>query len=607
MSSRPARRRLSVAALTCAGLTLSAGALAAGTPGAVAAPTAPSADPVADCAEPFPVAEVAKGDLVDGLTVVSGTTPEAFTGEVLGVLEDGIAPDIDMIMIDLDMDAFDQTGGVWQGMSGSPVYAADGRLIGAVAYGLSWGASPIAGITPFELMDDYLTETPAPVTRLDASQARVVAKRAGITQQQAAQGFRELPMPLGVAGLSARRLAQAQDKGPDYLQKNTYVMGRADSGADAPGAETIIAGGNLAASASYGDITFAGVGTATSVCNGEVVGFGHPLFLEGTTTEGLHSADALYVQPDSLGSPFKVANIGPVLGTITEDRLTGISGPFGPAPEASTVTSTVTQGDKSRTGSTDVTVGAALPDVTFYQLLTNSDLVLGGSAEGTSLQGWTVTGDDNGTPFELSFTDRYTGGDLIYDPIFQLADLTYALAYIDGVTVDDITADNTVTDEDDTFRLGIVQQKVGSQWTRVSGSTPVRVKPGGTVRLRLLLSGSAGKATIPVPAIKIPKKASGRAQLSVQGGNNFYSYFYGRSVRALQKRIDKAVRHDEIVVTLGTRGGRRGGGHYSEDVFFRGGKPKEPQESKPFSRSTTLGPVDHVVEGYKSIAVKIRK
>jgi hypothetical protein len=32
-------------------------------------------------------------------------------------------------------------------MSGSPVYAADGRLIGAVAYGLA-GASTIAGITP---------------------------------------------------------------------------------------------------------------------------------------------------------------------------------------------------------------------------------------------------------------------------------------------------------------------------------------------------------------------------------------------------------------------------------------------------------------------------
>ncbi len=158
MSHPLARRRSSVVALTCAGLTLSAGALGALGGAATAVPSDDSAAPVADCAAPFPLADVAKGDLVDGLTVVSGTTPEAFTGEVLGVLNDGISPGIDMIMIDLDMPAFDETGGVWQGMSGSPVYADDGRLIGAVAYGLSYGPSTIAGITPFEDMDDYLSD-----------------------------------------------------------------------------------------------------------------------------------------------------------------------------------------------------------------------------------------------------------------------------------------------------------------------------------------------------------------------------------------------------------------------------------------------------------------
>ena len=41
-------------------------------------------------------------------------------------------------------------------MSGSPVYAADGRLVGAVAYGLA-GSSPIAGITPAAEMVKLLT------------------------------------------------------------------------------------------------------------------------------------------------------------------------------------------------------------------------------------------------------------------------------------------------------------------------------------------------------------------------------------------------------------------------------------------------------------------
>ena len=155
VSLTPRRRRL-LSLATAA--TLSLGIPAAGF--SVLASPAQSADPAADCVQPFPVSEIAAGDQVDGLTVVQGTNPVGFTGEILGVVEDGIAPDVDMIMIDLDMPEFARTGGVWSGMSGSPVYAQDGRLIGAVAYGLSNGPSPIAGVTPFADMNGYLGTTP---------------------------------------------------------------------------------------------------------------------------------------------------------------------------------------------------------------------------------------------------------------------------------------------------------------------------------------------------------------------------------------------------------------------------------------------------------------
>lgn len=611
MSPRPARRRSGVVALTCAGLTLSAGALGALGGTAAAVPSAdPSADPVADCAEAFPVSEVAPGDLVDGLTVVSGTTPTGFTGEVLGVLEDGIAPDVDMIMIDLDMPAFAETGGVWQGMSGSPVYAQDGRLLGAVAYGLSNGPSKIAGITPFAFMDDYLSPAPTTPVRLSDAQARLVAKRADIAPRQAAQGFRELPIPFGVAGVSARRLAQAQDRGPTYLAKDTYLLGRARKAA--PGAETMVAGGNMAASAAYGDITYAGVGTATSVCDGDVVGFGHPLYQLGETTEGLHTADAIYIQPDSLGAPFKVANVGPVVGTVTQDRLSGITGTFGPAPSASTVTSTVTYGDASRTGATEVTVPDALPDVVFYQLLANNDRVLGGDPDGTAVQSWTVTGDDDGTPFELTFTDRYTGGDLVFDPIFQVADLAYSLISISGVTIDDVTADTTVTDEDATHSLRTVEQRVKGTWKAVTSDEPVRARAGGVVRLRVTVAGSAGTRTVRVPDITVPRKAAGRGTLSVRGGNRFYSYFFGGSIAELEKQIATSVRHDQVEVRLDSSGGGRDGrGPVPTSELRRPGQASGTDEPAPapasFSVRRVLGPLDAVVDGRRKIPVRIAK
>ena len=92
-----------------------------------------------------------------------------------------------------------------------------------------------------------------------------------------------------------------------------------------------MAGGNLALSAAYGEVTIAATGTATSVCDDRVVGFGHPATFPGRITAGLHPADVLYVQEDPVDGPFKVANLGAPVGTITDDRQTGITGTFGAA------------------------------------------------------------------------------------------------------------------------------------------------------------------------------------------------------------------------------------------------------------------------------------
>ena len=92
-------------------------------------------------------------------------------------------------------------------------------------------------------------------------------------------------------------------------------------------------------------------GTVTSVCNGLVRGFGHPFNLLGKTTYAMTGADTLYIQEDPVGPPFTVANFGTPLGTITQDRLAGVSGPIGPLPAGATVSNTVTYGASSRTKS----------------------------------------------------------------------------------------------------------------------------------------------------------------------------------------------------------------------------------------------------------------
>ncbi len=529
--SRAVRRRRGTALVA---LTASIG-LVAGVP-AISGGVAQSAEPAPDCTAPFPVADLVKGDPVEGLTVSEGTTPEAFTGDVVGVLENGIAPGLDMVIMDLSSPEIDRVGGIWAGMSGSPVYADDGRLIGAVAYGLAWGASPIAGITPFEDMDDYLEGTAAPASiKVDKGLAADIARHGDVTARQAAQGFTQLPMAIGVSGLSAKRLAQSEDSDRDYLNlRDTYALGTATGGAS-PDPSTVVAGGNIAAALSYGDITAAGVGTATSVCDGRVVGFGHPMTFGGTTTLSLHPADALYVQEDSLGVPFKVANIGDPAGTITDDHLTGITGGFGALPETTTVTSNVTKGDRSREGTTYVNVPSSGAQMTFSEHLANHDRVVDGIIGGSSDLSYTITGTDaDGSPFEIGFSDQYQSNyDISFDSAFDTADIVYGLTSIQGVTVDDVNMTAEVSEDKSAYTITAVQQRRKGEWVKVGKKAPAIIKAGGKLQLRAVLTGPSGTAYTSYN-FAVPRKFHDqRGFVSVTGGNWLYSE------AAFQPTVDK--------------------------------------------------------------------
>lgn len=585
---------------TWGALTASAGLLATGAAVVGAAPAAVSAAPGDDCAAAFPVADLVAGADVHGLTVTKGTVPEAFTGEVLGVLDDGIAADLDMVMVELDMPEFDATKGIWQGMSGSPVYAADGRLIGAVAYGLAYGPSPIAGVTPFEDMAGYLAADASDTAAtgqvaVDRGTARELARRTDVSVAQAEEGFVQLRMPMGVSGLSSTRLRQAADVDKPYALKGSYSIGR-PSGA-AGDADDIVAGGNLAASVAYGDVTMAGVGTATSVCDGKVVGFGHPLAFLGDTSMSLHPADTLFVQPESVGAPFKVANLGQPVGTISQDRLAGISGTIGALPDSSAITSTVTYDGRSREGSTHVTVPAYTADAVFGEFLANHDRVIDGVTIGTEVQEWTITGTrPSGKAFSLTFADRYTSKyDITFESVFELADLVYSLSAIPGVTVSSVDVTSDVTEETGSFELKSVEQRRAGGWKKLSRQHPAVVRAGTAIRLRVVLQGPDGITRVPT-SIKVPKKARGSfAFLNVLGGADSYSGSWVRSVQQAEEMVARAIRNDEIRVELGTPDKLSFGGCCEEDVYVTLGRPRPHRFS--FVREAVLGPVDLVVRG----------
>ncbi len=568
--------RTGIALLT--GLVLAAPTVALQT-GAIT--SAQSAAPTGDCAVAYPTADVTVGQAVHGLTTTQGTTPTAFTGEVLGVLKDGILPGIDMVMARLDSTEITRVGGIWQGMSGSPVYAADGRLVGAVAYGFSYGASPVAGITPYPQMQAALNRGLPRTIHIGDKTARLIAQTAGVSKAAAQQGFEQLPTPLAVSGVSSSILNRKATR--PYQPKAAYPVGNAAGAPAAPTADNIVAGGNLGVTYSTGDITQGAFGTVTSVCNGLVRGFGHPFNLLGSTTYAMTGADTLYIQEDPAGTPFTVANFGAPVGTINQDRTTGVSGPLGTLPTGATVTQILTHGTSTRTSASTVTVQEALAQTTNYALVVNHQRVLDAFPPGAEVQTWTITGHQGTTPFTLHGGNRYAdANDITGIAQWDLPDLVWILGFVPDVTIDSVRGTSVVTDDASVYQLQRVEQRVKGEWVKLGKTTPAHAKAGKTLRLRLVLSSPSGTSTVPL-AYKIPTAAAGqRGKLFLNAG---FAFPFEQdapptTLNGVKKLLRTMVRTDQV----------------SGDLTFFG-------EKGAITLSKKSRPADKVIHGNRRVKV----
>src|SRR5699024_7843230 len=88
-----------------------------------------------------------------GKTVMVGTRLDEFGAESLGVMRP-VPPGGHMLLVRLTRCNLEHAG-IIQGLSGSPIYS-DGKLLGGVAYAWEFAKDPIAGVTPFAQMLDYV-------------------------------------------------------------------------------------------------------------------------------------------------------------------------------------------------------------------------------------------------------------------------------------------------------------------------------------------------------------------------------------------------------------------------------------------------------------------
>ena len=401
--------------------------LAVAASGAVfALPQAALAAPPGMCDPTMPTREVTRGMAATGYTVVQGQAPEEFDATVLGVLPNGVGPGRDMIIVRTDSPSIRAARGIWFGMSGSPVYertaTGPGRLIGVIAFGLSGGPSPIAGLTPAQDLVGVLGYTPAPPTAramtavpkrvaLPRAMARTIARSTGGDADRIASSLVQLKVPFSVSGLTARGMRRVSRFVNDRdLALIPYAGSSVGVRSHAPPGQALAPGDNFAAVLSYGDITAAGVGTTSYVCGDRVLAFGHPFFFRGPTTAGASVADAITIVDDPTFGPYKLAAIGGGLGRVDQDRLAAIRALLGSSPLTAPIRSSVRALDtgRARDGATDVAFQDLVPFLSFLHLFSNIDTTYDAIGPGSSTLEWTVRGTrQDGRAWSFSRSDLY--------------------------------------------------------------------------------------------------------------------------------------------------------------------------------------------------------
>lgn len=551
--------------------------------------------PVQGCPEQeiMPVADVRKGMVGEGKTVYSGTEPETFQAEILGVLDNGIAPGRDMIIVRVSGDVIDRAGGAWFGMSGSPVYV-DGKLVGAFAWGLTFGTTDLGGLTPAEDMvkvlgypeggpeDDSEQEGTPPTysrrtVRVSPRMQARLARQTSASERQVGGGFRQLLTPFSVSGLSDRRLSHLQqiiDKEnlPLLPYKGAAAQGGSTTQID-PSTEPLEPGDSFAAALSYGDVTAAGIGTTTMVCNGRALAFGHPFSFEGKTFLGANHADAITIVEDPIFGSYKLANVGPLVGVVDQDRLAAIRADLAEGPVLIPITSTVTAQNTnlSRDGKTEVVESEVLPFIAFEHFILNIDSMFDQFTGGSGSASWTITGEGETTgPFTLTRSNVYanefdisftTGGELLGN-LFTLLGNDFEEIKFTGVDID-----ATVREDVELYRIHdvLVSLNEGDYLER----RRLKAQPGDIIGMQVVLVNfEETEERIVELAITLPDKTRGESVIEITGGSaggpGEECFFFGEnceseeevdSLADLISALENAPHNNELLARL--RGGRK--------------------------------------------------
>ncbi len=466
-----------------------------------------------------------------GKTVVAGDTISEFAVDVLGVI-DQPGTLSDFIVVRVSGEAIGRSGGIAQGMSGSPIYIG-GKLIGALSRAANWSKDimPIGLVTPIEpmleVLDSAKTFSMTPAADSVLAGVELVERAFGPSAAEVAASPNTIfsypvSTPLLATGLSGRSLSVLMNGATsaprprgtlaEFLPPQSLVpdvRGLSELGLDlvplsgatlavpatgAASATELVPGGSLGVGLVTGDISLGSLGTVTYVDGSAVIGFGHPFISNGASVFPLTTVSVVDTMK-ALDASFKLGTLGEAIGVVNEDRGTAIGGRIG--GEASTIGLQIAISDLDSGGQRALSASVVdeprlVPGLLLAAGFEAIDTVLDRVGAGTVEVTYQIVGDG------MSSLDRkdvfISTSDIALYPPWQLAEIVAYLQYNEFTDpkITEISASMRITSDLRAIRV------------QGLGLDSVVYSPGDTVQFVLRLQTFHGERMVKTGELEIP-------------------------------------------------------------------------------------------------------
>ncbi len=566
-------------------------------------------------------------------TVFSGAEKQEFEVEILGVLPGFPAPRQSAIIGRLSGSNVERTG-VFAGMSGSPVYI-DGKLVGAIAFSFPFSKVPIAGITPIQQMIDLFGEganetqkpkEPRPISfsQLASTEWKPVLPKPAVTAMPLitpvapssplwpllGQQLTQIATPVVFSGINQESLAMFS---PQLLANGLLpvsgVGGAARITPLVPADEnTLVPGSSVSVQLVRGDYSIAASGTVTMRDGERIYAFGHQFLNLGSSDIPMTESSVVTVIP-SVNNSFKLSVPGKMVGSISQDRSSGVFGRLGQAPRMVPVKIRLhTSRDKTETFAYEVANDSFLTplllNITIFSTITSNERMLGDST--ISLVGEIRVKGQDAVKLDRRFSANNSAilaAGSVAVPLSSLLASGFEDVQIDGIHLDiaatdtkyaanleRIAVDRTEVRRGENLEIqAYVRTDSGKQFVQ---RIPVQIPEDATPGQLLVFVGDGGALQEGSPAKSFVPQDLGqlvKAINTVKKSDRLYVKLFRITAGAVIGTSEMPNLPPSVIATLGNE---RSSGGYTPTVL----SPVHEME---------LPPADFVISGQQMLAIDV--